>query len=264
MNNASQGIVKHGSEKDGGLWSHVFVSLSACVLTVTIVGSSVFLAWRVYEQRQLKHRVQVIVSSLQNRTPQELDAHAALLKTKPRLAQYVLPEIINSIRNPVSEDQQCAAIQIAGVFLDHRNIEKTLFSLRSDYRERVSAAAVEVLADLSPPERAAEVMGQCLADARAAAAIDEACAALFRLGDPGREEMQTRLAELSIARRVWLVRFVSAIPDPQRQAWLRMLQSDPEERVRVDATAALDRIAGRTDASIEERGGVSLGIAGPR
>ncbi|MFQ5501174.1 MAG: hypothetical protein ACE5EQ_02615, partial [Phycisphaerae bacterium] len=117
MNNASHGIMEHGSEKDSGPWSHVFVSLSACVLTVAIVGSSVFLAWRVYEQRQLKKRVQVIVSSLQNRTPQELDAHAALLKTRPRLAQYVLPEVINSIRNPTSEEQQCAAIQIAGAFL---------------------------------------------------------------------------------------------------------------------------------------------------
>ncbi|MFQ5502714.1 MAG: hypothetical protein ACE5EQ_10505, partial [Phycisphaerae bacterium] len=79
---------------------------------------------------------------------------------------------------------------------------------------------------------------------------------------PGREEMQRRLAELSVARRVWLVQFVSAIPDPQRQAWLRMLQSDPEERVRVGATAALDRIAGRTDASMGAHVGVSLAIAG--
>lgn len=251
MNIAHSEHVKQSSKQNGGVWSHVFVSLSACILTVAIVGSTVFLIWRIYEHRQLKSRVQKIVSSFQNRTPEELRAHAALLRAKPRLARHVLPEIINSIRNPTSEEQQCAAIQVASAFLDDKRIEKTLFRLRKDYRERVAAAAVVVLADLKPPHRAAGVMGRCLVDARAPAVVDEACAALYRLGEPGRAEMQQRLSGLSVGRRVWLVRFVSAIPDPQRQAWLRMLQSDPEERVRIEATAALDRIVKRADASVD-------------
>ena len=36
-------------------------------------------------------------------------------------------------------------------------------------------------------------MGQCLVDARVGAAVDEACAALYRLGEPGTAEMKARL-----------------------------------------------------------------------
>lgn len=233
------------SAAGGGLWSHVLVSLSACVLTVAIVGSGVFLVWRSYEQRQLKIRVQKIVSSLQNRTPEELDAHAALLRARPRLARFVLPEIIKSIRTAASEEQQCAAIRVARAFLDDERIEKTLFALRVDYRERVAATAVEVLSALQPPQRAVRVMGQCLVDATADAAVDEACAALYRLGPAGREEMARRLEALSVGRRVWLVGFVASITAPEQRAWLEMLESDDSARVRNAAAAALARLAGR-------------------
>lgn len=220
-------------------WGPLLVSLSACILTISIVGSVVYLGWRVYDRRQLSEKVRTVVDSLQNRTPQELADRATTLRAHPRLARFVLPEVARSIARSRSEEQLAAAIQVASAFLDDRKIVDALFRLRLDPRETVASAAVSALARLEPPQRAAEKLGECLADAITPAAIDAACEGLYALGEPGRTEMQKRLSRLSVERRLWLVKYVNAVERPHRKAWLEMLASDDDVRVGVLARGML-------------------------
>jgi len=223
------------------IWGHVLVSLCACLLTISIVGSIVFLAWRVYDRRQLSFRVKTFVASLQDRTPEELVARAENLKAHPKVARFVLPELSKSIAHAGSEQQQWAAIEVSRAFLTDKKVEKTLFALRNYPRERVAAAAVRALSELQPRAHAAELMGQCLVDARTGAAVDEACSALYRLGEVGRAEMEKRLSALPVGRRIWLVGYADAMGGPNRRSWLKMLASSGEPRVRAAAEKALSR-----------------------
>ena len=238
------------SDKLGGkdprsrdLWGHVLVSLCACVLTVSIVGSVVFLVWRVHDRRQLKARVKTFVSSLEDRTPEELAARANRLKAHPKVARFVLPELSKSIAGARSEQQQWSAIEVSRAFLSDKKVRKTLMGLRGDLRERIAAAAVRALGEIEPAERAAELMGKCLADARTGAAIDEACAALYRLGAVGREEMNKRLSDLPVGRRIWLVGYVDWMGGPNRRGWMTMLAADEDAAVRGAAAEVLERLA---------------------
>ncbi len=226
------------------------MSLGACVLTVSIVGSIVFLGWRVYDRRQLTARVEAFVSSLQNRTPEELAERAESLKAHPEVAKYVLPRLMQSIAEEGSDRQLSAAITIARAFVGDEDVEENLFQLRVDMRETVSAAAVSALSELQPPEHAAEVMGRCLVDARARAAVDEACAALYQLEDVGLKEMKARLSSLPVARRVWLAGYVGATEGVAQRSWLAMLSSDSEQRVRAAAAKATARV----DATVKAEG----------
>ena len=232
---------------DSGAWGHVLVGVGACALTVAIVGSAAFLAYRVYYRQQLRAQVREVVESLQNRTPAELAEKAAQVKAHPKLAQLVLPEVLRSVRDSKSEQQQCSAIEILKTFLDHRQVEKALFRLRRDSRERVAGTAVAALAGLAPPEHAAEVLGACLDDvpqhAVGDAVVDEACGGLFRLGEAGREQMRQRLGLLSVDRRIWLVGYVRQAGGGDRRAWLEMLRGDADERVRATAEQALQSLA---------------------
>lgn len=222
-----------------GLWGHVLVALSACVLTVSIVGSIVYLSFRAYDRLANRHRVRAFVSALQNRTDDELDDVTRQLLEKPQLARYVLPEILKSIRNRSSERQQVAAIRISQAFLDKNRIRTALFELATDPRETVAGAAVESLAQIEPPERAADFLGKCLALAPSGTVVDEACLGLLRLGEVGRIEASQQLSALSTERRVWLVGFVTELGGEHREPWLRMLMDDGDERVRTAAAEAL-------------------------
>lgn len=237
------------SDKLGGktpppndLWGHVLVSLCACVLTVSIVGSVVFLAWRVHDRRQLKARIKTFVSSLEDRTPQELATRANRLKAHPKVARFVLPELSKSIAGGGSEQQQWSAIEVSRAFLSEEKVQKTLMGLRGDLRERIAAAAVRALGEIEPAEHAAELMGQCLADSRTGAATDEACAALYRLGEVGRQEMSKRLSGLPVGRRIWLVGYVAWLDGPGQRGWMTMLAADEDVAVRGAATEALERL----------------------
>ncbi len=220
-------------------WGPLLVSISACILTISIVGSAVYLGWRVYDRRQLTARVRTIVDSLQNRTPEELAERAATLRSHPRVARFVLPEVARSIAHSRSEEQLAAAIHVASAFLDDRHITEALFRLRLDPRETVASAAISALARLEPRERAAEKLGACLVDAVAQAGVDTACAGLYALGEPGLGEMRQRMDTLSVDRRLWLVKYVNATASPHRTAWLEMLASDDDVRVGVLARQAL-------------------------
>ncbi len=246
----------------GSFWGHLLVSLCACVLTVSIVGSAVFLAWRVYDRRQLKDKVTAFVESLGDRTPEELAEQARLLKALPKVARHMLPEIARTIRSARDENRQRAAIEISKAFLDDENIVKTLMSLRTDPRETVAAAAVRALADSKPEEKAASMVGVCLGEAQTAAARDQACASLYELGEPGRLEMTSRVGALSQGRRIWLAKFVEAHPGAQQDAWLLMLAADQDERVRAAAAESIRRIQEEAGEAGAAKNGAS--VSAPR
>lgn len=227
----------------GTVWGHLFVSLSACLLTVSILGSAVFLAFKGYQRYQLSTRVRSFIDSLENRTPQELAERAAELKDRPKVAQHVLPELRRALGNARSDEQLAAMIEISRAFLSHKSIEKALFELRRDRREHVAGAAVAALSELEPPEYAAKVLGQCLEGADAGeiseCVVDEACAGLLRQGGPGLEEMAGKISKLGVDRRIWIVGYVNTIGGPYRRAWLEMLAADGDARVASAARMAL-------------------------
>lgn len=234
-------------------WGHVLVSLGACALTISIVGSIVFLVFRVRDRHNLNARVKTFVSSLEDRTAAELADHANRLKAHPKAARFVLPELSRSIAGANSEQQQWAAIEVSRAFVEDERVRKTLMGLRGDLRERVAAAAVRALGEVEPAERAAELMGQCLADARTGAAVDEACAALYRLGEAGRKEMGNRVSDLSVGRRKWLVGYVAWAGGPNQHDWMKMLAADEDAAVRGAATEALERLAIGPSVSTQHR-----------
>lgn len=226
---------------------HILVAVGACFLTVAIFGSAIFLIYRIYHKYQLRAQVREVVASLENRTPEELAETATEVRRRPKMARLILPEVLHSLRNSRSERQQYSTIQVLRFFVADEEveveIEKTLFRLRRDSRATVAAAAVEALGDLQPPEHAAAILGKVLADAQAEsvtpAAVDEACAALIRLGEVGRLAIEPHLPGLSVDRRVWLVRYIDRNGGKQRTAWLELLLRDAEARVRAAAETAL-------------------------
>lgn len=219
-----------------GFWGRALVAVSACVLTVSIVGSAAFLWFRIQERRELRTRVQGFIASLENRTDAELADRAAQLREKPKVAEYVLPEIRRALRASRSEDQLCAVIRLCEAFVDRREIETALFELRGDRREVVAGAAVDALSKVQPAERAAELLGQCLAGAASGetvpAGADSACAGLFRLGAAGRAEIEKRLESMTVDRRRWLVKYVNEVGGPYRESWLALLGEDADASVR--------------------------------
>jgi hypothetical protein len=245
-------------EKRGSLGGHVLVASCACLLTVAIVGSAVFLAFRVYDRYRWGTQVQNAVASLQHRTAEELAELAAQVKASPKLTRLVLPEVLRTLRDSKSEQQQCSAIRILRAFVEDKRVEKALFRLRRDGRENVAAAAVEALAGLRPPEQAASLLGRCLDPAEKGlvvdSVIDEACAGLFGLGEVGRLEIEKRLSSLSADRRVWLVGYVSRQEDLHRRPWLEMLRRDGEGRVRRAAGQALRLVDGQAGGAARAHG----------
>lgn len=227
----------------GGPWGHLLVSASACLLTVSIVGSGVFLANRLYVRYQTRGLIRDFLSSLENRTPEELDQSIAKLQERPRLVAQMLPEIVGALRNARSEEQLCAVIKVCRPFLNHQRVRDALFELRGDGRESVSAAAVWALSKAEPPDHAAQFLGRCLDDVPAGvlgpAAVDRLCSGLYELGSTGLVVLRPKLTNLPVDRRIWLVGYVASAGGPDREAWLRMLQSDPESRVRAVAERAL-------------------------
>jgi len=226
-----------------GLLGHILVAFGACALTVAICGSTIFLIYRIYNRYQLRAQVREVLVSLPNRTPEEIETRAAQVRARPKMARLVLPEVLHTLRTSRSEDQQYATILVLRHFVDNKDVEKALFRLRRDTRATVSAAAVEALTAVQPPERAAAILGQMLDESETSpltpAAIDEVCAGLVRLGEIGRRTMEPRLARLSVDRRLWLTKFVDDRAGGDRVPWLTLLLRDPDDRVRNAARAAL-------------------------
>ena len=77
-----------------------------------------------------------------------------------------------------------------------------------------------------------------------AAARDEACAALYRLGDAGLSEMRKRASGLSPGRRRWMVAYAAANPGAQQNAWLLLFSQDADAGVGNAAREALQNAAG--------------------
>lgn len=235
MNGTRQGnpVASPGRES---AWGHVLVAVSACVLTVSIVGSVVYLSFRAYERYQYRERVRVFVSALGNRSDAELDEIADQLKSKKKLAKYVLPELLDVVRESGSERRQVAAIRVSRGLINKNRVRDALFSLRNDPRESVAASAVGGLAAIRPPEKAAELLGQCLAVV-SGSVVDEACAGLVRQGEAGRVEYVRRAGMLSVDRRVWLVGYVRVHGGDDIEAWMTLFREDAEAKVREAAAA---------------------------
>ena len=231
----------------GGPWGHLLVSVSACILTVSIVGSGVFLAHRIYVRYQTRGLIRDFLASLENRNSQELEESIAKLRERPRLVEQMLPEMARALRMAHSEEQLCAVIKVCQPFLSHRRVRDALFELRADGRESVAAAAITALSQVQPPEQAAEILGRCLDEVPAGvlgpSAVDRLCSGLYELGPRGLEITRAKLANLPTERRIWLVGYVRGQMGPQQGEWLRMLLADPEERVRAVARAALEPVA---------------------
>ncbi len=234
---------RRGVVRAGSIGGHFLVSASACLLTVSIVGSAVVLAYRGYKRYDMRAKVRSFVATLENRDPQELAERTLELRARPLVAEQVLPELRRSLAESRSEEQLCAVVALSRAFVSHASIRSALSSLRRDGRERVAAAAVEALSAIEPPEEAAEALGECLSASSAGeiteAAVDEACAGLFRLGDAGLGEMRRRMGELSPDRRNWLIGYVDSVGGPYRRLWLEMLAEDADAGVRARAAMAL-------------------------
>ena len=221
----------------GGVFGDLLVAVSACLLTVSIVGSGVYLGWRAYDRRVQQEKVDTFVASLEHRSEAELAADVDRLRSKPKLTKYVLPRLLASIRSAPDERQQVASIRVACAFLDVPKIRRALFDLRGNERESVASAAVEALSRIQPPSEAAQWLGKCL-DVQAGAVVDGVCAGLVAIGEPGRQEMRGQLSKLSVDRRVWLAGYIGANPVDDRAAWLDLLSGDSEPRVREAVEAA--------------------------
>jgi len=243
-NGAQKSITEVVKPPTGGksVAGDVLVAASACILTISIAGSAVYLGYRAYDKRVQQARVDVFVNSLEHRSVAELATDAEQLRGKPKLAKYVLPRILSSIRTENDERRQIASIRIAWAFLDNLKVRRTLLDMRRSSRESVAAAAVDALAHISPPAEAAEWLGRCL-DVSTGAVIDAVCAGLVSLGDVGRSEMRSRMAQLSVDRRIWLAGYVTAQPIDDRDKWLDLLAQDAEPRVREAVEAARTAVA---------------------
>lgn len=228
----------------GGPWGHLLVSVSACALTVSIVGSGVFLAHRIYVRYETRGLIRDFLASLENRNPQELDESVSKLSQRPKLVEQMLPEMARSLRTAHSEEQLCAVIKVCQPFLGHRRVRDALFELRGDGREGVAAAAVRALSQAEPPEQAAELLGRCLDDVPAGvlgpSAIDRLCSGLYDLGGRGLDVIRPKLSNLPTERRVWLVGYVTERGGAHESEWLRMLLADADERVRTAARQAME------------------------
>ena len=232
-----------GASRRDSLWGRVLVALSACVLTVSIVGSIAWLSSKAYERRSYQEKVRQFVGGLENRSAEELDHWAAQLRSRKTLARYVLPQLLDVLRGDGPERQRLAAIRVARAFLDKNRIRSALLEMARDGRhtETLAGAAVTTLAEGSPVERAVDLLGQCLEVSEGsfsqAAVLDEACAGLVRHGEAGMTEYRKRASRLSSDRRVWLAGFVRHHGGEHRGAWLDLLGQDQDPRVRAAAAA---------------------------
>lgn len=232
----SVGIMKPGAPRKG-IGGDILVAVSACILTVSIAGSAVYLGYRAYDRRIQQERVDAFVNSLEHRTAAELEADAAQLHSKPKLAKYVLPRILASIRTENDERRQIASMRIAWAFLDNPKVRRTLHDMRASPRESVAAAAVEALAHITPPAEAAQALGDCL-DVSTGAVVDAVCAGLVSLNEHGREVMKLKLGSFTVDRRIWIAGYIASHVVDNRDKWLDLLGGDSDLRVKEAVEAA--------------------------
>jgi len=223
-------------------WGHVAVGCLACGLTVTIVGSLAYLAFRKLERDDTERRIAQFVSALENRSPEELTYAVRELQQRPGLARRVLPAILVAAQKSGSERQQLAAVSLCRAFVDNPQVEEALFRIRLARTETVAAAAVDLLREVRPASQAAERLAGCL-DSPWPAVIDTACSGLLELGEPGAARLAESLPRLDEERRVWLVGLLAERRPETAEGLL--------ERLRRDASAAVRRRAERAMAAAE-------------
>jgi len=221
----------------------VFVMLASTVLTITILGSAVYLGVRFYEKKRREREIQNFVQALPNRSPAELAEQARELQQRKGVQQYLLPEIRRTMLAGQTEQQRWSAIRISEAFLESKGVRKTLRRTARLPQERLAAEATRVLSRAKPPEAAAELMTTCLKDAICPAVVDEACAAFYDLGEVGLNSITQCADELSSGRKLWLVRYVAEQErTDNQQQWLAWLSKASDEAVQEAARASIARL----------------------
>lgn len=228
------------------LWSQVIVGALACALTVSIVGSVAFLAIRSYRSRAYDARIQQFVQSLENRSAAELVHTTQELTKRPGVAKQLLPTLLATAEGRGPERRRLAAVQLCGAMVgsDDR-VEKSLFALRLDRSEVVAAQAVEALASLKPPERAAEKLGECFADATPSV-LDVLCYQLLNLGNEGRAVLRAHQAGFDVDRRRWLAGLLAERKPEDASSLLSPFATDPDAGVRISTAYALAQLGDAT------------------
>ncbi len=210
-----------------------FVAGLACVLTVGIAGSAAFLVLHWIEQSRWELRIQRFVEGLQFRTPAELAASVHQLKQRPALAERVLPVVLRRARHSSAPPPlRLAALRVARAFIGNdERIARVFFRLRNLPEEYLAAEAVEGLAGLQPPAKAADMLGRCLQEEGVSAAVvDVVCERLISLGGDGRVAMSQHLVHLSADRVRWIVGLVNHRRPPDADEWLIMLAQEADRR----------------------------------
>ena len=233
--------------RKSGWLGPIFVTVASAILTITILGSAVYLGVRFYEKRRRETEIQSFVHSLPNRSPDELAAQAEQLQQRKGVRRYLLPEIQRTMLTGPTEQQRWSAVRISEAFLESKGIRKTLVRISTlppeSVQERVAAEATRVLGKVRPPEEAARLIRSCLSANSCPAVVDEVCAALFGLGPVGLETAKACSMELSEGRKLWLVRYISEQGDIERQReWLNWLAANDHAAVAKAATDALSTL----------------------
>jgi len=223
----------------------IFVMLASTILTITILGSAVYLGVRFYEKKRREREIQNFVQALPNRSPAELAEQARELQQRKGVQQYLLPEIRRTMLAGQTEQQRWSAVRISEAFLESKGVRKTLSRIAAFPQERLAAEATRVLSRAQPPELAAELMTNCLKNAICPAVVDEVCAALYDLGEVGFNSITQCSDELSVGRKLWLVRYVSEQERSESQqkwlAWLSKASDDAVQQAARDSIAKLNQ-----------------------
>lgn len=210
--------------------SRLKAALLAFALTVSILGSLGYLAFRRLEESQEEARVRAFVEGLTFRSQAELHEGVEFLLERPALARRVLPVVVQRARRAeLPATTRLAAVRVAREFVRREpRIARALFRLRESPDEYVASEAVLALGEVQPPEDAAELLGQCLTGNVSPSVVDAACDRLIRLGLPGRQALAARIDRLSAERRAWIMGLVSDRGLSDASAWVQLLLSAPE------------------------------------
>lgn len=222
---------------------HLLVGLVTCALTVSIVGSIAYLVINRMRLTEHDRRIRDFVGSMENRSRDELSYAVQQLRTHEKVADRVLPMILQAAERGGTERQRLAGVELAAEFVSRERVEKLLFDLRRSTSETVAARAVAALGRLQPAERAADRLLLCL-DVSTPAVIDVVCDELAKLGEPGLTRLHGQLDKLDTERRLWLAGLLAERRARGAGRLLEGLLGDADGRVRARAVEATLAIGG--------------------
>lgn len=238
-------LVRSESQPLGGMAGHLLAALIACALTVSIVGSIAYLGIDYYRKREERQRIADFVSALEHRSPQELAYIVDELQKRRGLASRVIPTVLRTAKRDGSHQRQVAAVEVSEAFIGEPGVEDAFFALRLSRDEIVAAKSVAAIGRLTPPERAAKRLVECL-DAPSPIVADAVCCSLLGLGNSGAAALREQLPRFDPDRRIWLAGLVADRKPEFASHLLEVMLSDSDVRVRQAAARAVGQLAGET------------------